>query len=1750
MRHQAILKTSSFAVALCAFFGAAGHAQTTFNAANGALTFPSCNGNGPPCDVTSTITPTGLSGTISNITVTLNPKVIAQFQETFYILQAPGGKAIVLLGQGCVGDSNNNSFTISDAGTATLQVAQSGTQVDCSTLSGTYKPASNGIGTSLQSFVASYNLPAIDGSSTLLSTFGGLGGVNLTGAWTLYAIEESGDEISGSLGSSSSAAWSLTITTAAATGTSTSVSSNDNPAFTGDAVTFTATVTSTSTVNGGTVTFLDSGTALTCSGGNQTVSNGSATCSLSTLSEGAHSITASYGGSGSFGVSTSPPLLQVVNNHTAATPNPPMYKFCNAGTITIPRTGASGDYSATGAPANPYASEIFASGVSGTIQDVQVLLNGFTSVDPQAVGLLLVGPNSNNLDFFSFAGGSSSVSGLNVTIDDLASGQIPNGSISSASYKPTSITSGDATVYCSNSAGCNNVIVSEPAPSTFTSAGPHGAGTLMGQFGGISPNGTWQLFAVDRIGGETASIGSWCLNFTVSSGDATSTSVTSSLNPSYTTSPNNSVTFTATVTDTAHSGTIVGAGTVTFADGGTNLTCTGGNPATVSAGTATCATSFTTEGNHSISASYSGTTNFAESNATPLTQIVYNHTTVSLNSGVYSYCNAGPFDIPAGGPNHNAGPSGPYPEDIFVSSLPGTINIVSVSLNDYASNDPGQIDMMLVGPCQTNACTPTVANGIDFFSRVGGTTPVSGLNFVIADSAGASLSNTDLVGGTFKTTSELGTSTYGAPAPQGTYQYAAPNGGATFGTVFSSGQNGNGTWSLYGESTLEGAYVTLTGSPAFCVNITPNAPVLAITKTNNPTDFRQGDTGDTFAITVMNNGPGATGDPTATNPVTVVDTLPVSGLTATAISGTGWNCTLSSLTCTRSDALAATDSYDTITVTVNVAANATASVTNSAAVSGGGSSGTKTASDVVTVVQVADLTIAKSHTGPFVQGDTAAANDTYTITVSNASGKGPTVGTVTVADTLPTGLTASSMSGMGWTCTVGTLTCTRSDVLASGSSYSAISLVVTVASNAATGTNSVTVSGGGELNTANDTATDPTTITPLPDLTISKSHMGNFTQGQVGATYTIVVGNAANAANTTGTVTMTDTLPAGLTATNIAGMGWTCSTMPLMCSRSDALAGGSNYPAITVTVTVASNAMSSVTNMAAVSGGGELNTSNDTANDMTTVIQVPDLTIAKSHSTQFVQGDIGDKYSIVVSNAGPGPVVAGNTVTVVDTLPSGLTATAISGSGWLCVTGTLTCTTTNALALNGMYQPITVTVNVSSTAPASVTNMAAVSGGGELNTANDTASDVTSITQVADLTISKSHTGNFYQGQQGVTYTITVNNVGSGPTDGSQVLVSDTLPAGLTFVSMSGSGWTCPGVGQPQFRQTVSVTRTGRRAEVETTSSRTPEPRISSAHTCSRTDVLAINSSYPPITLTANVDNNAGSSVTNNVAVSGGGEINTSNDTASDPTTITPGPDLTIAKTHTGNFMQGQTGATYSIVVTNSGGSPSVGMVTVADTLPSGLTATGISGMGWSCTTSPLACTRSDALATSSSYPAIALTVNVSTSAASPQNNTATVSGGGDVNTNNNSSTDTTTIVPGSDMTITKSHTGTFLQGQTGATYTITASNSGIGPTVGIVTVSDMLPTGLTATAMTGTGWNCTLGTLSCTRSDILGQGYSYPPITLTVSVAANAPSSVTNMATVAGGGESNTSNDTASDITNIIPPADLTISKSHTGNF
>ena len=180
----------------------------------------------------------------------------------------------------------------------------------------------------------------------------------------------------------------------------------------------------------------------------------------------------------------------------------------------------------------------------------------------------------------------------------------------------------------------------------------------------------------------------------------------------------------------------------------------------------------------------------------------------------------------------------------------------------------------------------------------------------------------------------------------------------------------------------------------------------------------------------------------------------------------------------------------------------------------------------------------------------------------------------------------------------------------------------------------------------------------------------------------------------------------------------------------------------------------------------------------------PDLTIAKSHTDPFVRGSTGI-YGLTVTNVG-GTATSG-TSTVTDTLPAGLTPTAASGSGWTCaiVVQTVTCTSTAVIASSAAFPVISITVSVAQSAAALVTNTASVSGGGEVNTANNTASDPTNVVSRADIAVTKIASGTTVTVGSNVTFTITARNL--GPSDATGVQVSDQLPPGLTFVSATPS---------------------------------------------------------------------------------------------------------------------------------------------------------------------------------------------------------------------------------------------------------------------------------------------------------------------------------------------------------------------------
>jgi hypothetical protein len=104
---------------------------------------------------------------------------------------------------------------------------------------------------------------------------------------------------------------------------------------------------------------------------------------------------------------------------------------------------------------------------------------------------------------FAKVGDGSPISGVNITLDDAASGLIPGGSpLTTGTYKPTSIT------------GSTNLVLPAPAPviSAANYAATDGSATLTSQFGGTPPNGTWALYAIDPLGSGATIGGGWCVN--------------------------------------------------------------------------------------------------------------------------------------------------------------------------------------------------------------------------------------------------------------------------------------------------------------------------------------------------------------------------------------------------------------------------------------------------------------------------------------------------------------------------------------------------------------------------------------------------------------------------------------------------------------------------------------------------------------------------------------------------------------------------------------------------------------------------------------------------------------------------------------------------------------------------------------------------------------------------------------------------------------------------------------------------------------------------------------------------------------------------------------------------------------------------------------------------------------------------------------------------------------------------------------
>jgi uncharacterized repeat protein (TIGR01451 family) len=512
---------------------------------------------------------------------------------------------------------------------------------------------------------------------------------------------------------------------------------------------------------------------------------------------------------------------------------------------------------------------------------------------------------------------------------------------------------------------------------------------------------------------------------------------------------------------------------------------------------------------------------------------------------------------------------------------------------------------------------------------------------------------------------------------------------------------------------------------------------------------------------------------------------------------------------------------------------------------------------VETVVAAPDLTIAKTHTGDFVGGTTVP----FTLTVTN-TGAAPTDGSpVTVTDAFPPAAFSSiTASGAGWTCTVpaGTtnLTCTRTIGLPAGGSYPPITVnAVVVPSPPASIANTASVTGGGDSNATNNQSTDTGTGTTAADLAVTKTVSASAAPSGGEITFDVVVTNAGP--SPAAGVTLTDTLPAGtytdVTATTTQG---SCTTA-VVCSIGTMAAGATVTVSITATVTANDTTITNIASIA--SGTADPVASDNTATASFLVQSTTDLQLTKSVTQSPTAGaPNGGSYTITVTNAGP---LAATNVGVSDTIPAVFTPTSVTPTGGLVCNlpaagAQLSCTAPSLAAGASATITIVGTFSGASAGTVVVNGASVVHDGADPNTANNAASAETVPIPAADLELNK--TASASPIAPGATVTFTLSIVNNGPSPATGVAVTDTLPAGLTFVSAPGCGAagstvTCT-VGPLASGATSTIAITARAAataagqtltNVASSSSSTPDP-VSSNNAATESVAVETPPATPP----------------------------------------------------------------------------------------------------------------------------------------------------------------------------------------------------------------------------------------------------------------------------------------------------------------
>jgi uncharacterized repeat protein (TIGR01451 family) len=601
-------------------------------------------------------------------------------------------------------------------------------------------------------------------------------------------------------------------------------------------------------------------------------------------------------------------------------------------------------------------------------------------------------------------------------------------------------------------------------------------------------------------------------------------------------------------------------------------------------------------------------------------------------------------------------------------------------------------------------------------------------------------------------------------------------------------------------------------------------------------------------------------------------------------------------------------------------------------------------------------------------------NITYTIPVTNA---GPDTATNVNFNVFNNGsLTFQSATiPAGWNCTLPavngnpTFTCTNPSFAPGNANFT----VVLRASSAILGINDGTVSTafgvngtGNDTNTANNNETENTAyVTPDADMTVSVADSPDPVMPDNDITYTVVVANNGPDTAPNATLNVFNNATLSFQSATVPA-GWSCTlpatnaTPTFSCSNPSFASGASATFTIVVRADSSILGFNDGTVSTSFTAGSSVSDPNNTNNSETenTAYVTPDadLAVTASDSPDPVAAGSNITYSGNVTNNGPD---AASSVTLSIPLSGSLLFQSITGpAGFSCATpavgatGTITCTI--ASLANGASVPFTVVAQVDpslNAGPDGIIQQTFTIGSATTDPDlpdNSMQVDTSYITPDADLSVTNVDSPDPVVSGGVITYTQIVTN--NGPDTASDVVLTQTLPATLTFTSIAApAGFACT----------------------------TPAVGSSGTITCSTASMASgATGTFVLVTSVAA----ASGTVSLTVSVDGDTFDPDPLDNSATATTTVLAPEADLSITKTTNSIEAVQGGeiTWSIAVTNSGPSASTNVV-VTDVLPAGLTFVSATPTQGSCSgTTTVTCTLGTILNGASATITLVASVNAS----------------------------------------------------------------------------------------------------------------------------------------------------------------------------